>query len=321
MHESMSTRPSAVLIVFRLAALFTFLAVAMGAMVCATGSGAACPTWPGCFPDQIAPEWQTNPLIEFTHRVVAITAGPLVLAAALMSLRLKGVIGWVRILPWVALVGAVAAGAFGRRVVLNGLPTWLGAVDLFCALTAMTSMAVSAVLAGARASATTLRPSPGPLTGKVMRLSALSVAVLIVMHVAGILAAGHLSFTRCMGWPMWQMIDGDLHPWLQAVRLGLAALGAALVIATAVSAARIEQLRRWGFAVVVLFAAEMVLGLVIRTGQLSSAIAAAYSVLAVTLLWSLGLLAAFAWRARLESDATPRETSSSSVEDIRYESS
>jgi hypothetical protein len=39
-----------------------------------------------------------------------------------------------------ALVGAPAAGAFGPLVALSGLPTWLGAMDLFGALTAMTAM-------------------------------------------------------------------------------------------------------------------------------------------------------------------------------------
>ena len=127
MPRNVSAPPTAGLIVFRLAALFTFLAVAMGAVVCATGSGASCPTWPGCRPDQIAPQLQLSPLIEFVHRVVAMAAGPLVLAAAVISTRLRGVDRWVRILPWVALVGALAAGAFGRLAVLSGLPTWLGA--------------------------------------------------------------------------------------------------------------------------------------------------------------------------------------------------
>jgi cytochrome c oxidase assembly protein subunit 15 len=311
--ESKSARPSPTVIVFRLAALFTFLAVAMGAMVCATGSGAACPTWPGCLPDQIVPEWQLNPWIEFTHRVVAITAGPLVLLAALMSIRLHGPNRWVRILPWVALVGAVAAGAFGRRVVLNGLPTWLGAVDLFCALTAMTAMAVSAVLVGTRPTQGTSGATPDPRLERVKRLSFVSVAVLIVMHVAGIFAAGHLSFTRCMGWPMWQLIDSDLHPWLQSVRLALAILGLALVVATAVHAVRVERLRRWGAAIATLLVAEMILGLVIRTGDLAPAVASVYSVIAVGLLWSLGLLTAFAWRSQIAGEATPVESEPSLV--------
>ena len=305
MPKNAPAPPTAVLTVFRLAALFTFLAVAMGAVVCATGSGAACPTWPGCRPDQIAPQWQLSPLSEFTHRVVAMTAGPLVLAAAVMSRRLRGPNRWVRILPLVALVGALAAGAFGRLVVLSGLPTWLGAVDLFCALTAMTAMGVAAVMVGAPAPDSTSRSAAEWHPVQVRRLAAMSLTVLVVMHVTGIFAAGPYSYTRCLGWPIWQLIDSDLHPWLQDLRLGLAGLGAALVVTTAVVAARNERLRRWGIVLATLFAAEIALGLVIRTGGLNAGVAAAYSVLAVALLSCLGLLMAVAWSARVATDATP----------------
>jgi cytochrome c oxidase assembly protein subunit 15 len=295
---------TAVLTVFRLAALFTFLAVAMGAVVCATGSGASCPTWPGCRPDEIAPQWQLSPLIEFTHRVVAMTAGPLVLAAAVMSRRLRGPGRWVRILPLVALVGALAAGAFGRLVVLSGLPTWLGAVDLFCALTAMTAMGVSAVMVGAPAPDSS-RAEAELYPVQVRRLAALSLAVLVAMHVSGIFAAGVHSYTRCMGWPIWQLIDSDLHPWLQDLRLGLAGLGVVLVVSTAVVAGRNARLRWWGIVLAGLFAAEMVLGLAIRARELNTGVAAAYSVLAVALLSCLGLMMAVAWPARVAIDATP----------------
>jgi len=305
MPKNASTPSTAALTVFRFAALFTFLAVAMGAVVCATGSGASCPTWPGCRPDQIAPQWQLSPLIEFTHRVVAMTAGPLVLAAAVMSRHLPGRDRWVRILPWVALVGAMAAGAFGRLVVLSGLPTWLGAVDLFSALTAMTAMGVAAVMVGAPAPGSSSRSATALDPVEVRRLAAVSLTVLVVMHVTGIFAAGPHSYTRCMGWPIWQLIDGDLHPWLQDLRLGLAGLGAALVVTTAVVAARNERLRWWGIVLAALFAAEMVLGLVIRAHELNTGVAAAYSVLAVALLSCLGLLMAIAWSARVATNATP----------------
>jgi len=288
---------------FRLAALFTFLAVAMGAVVCATGSGASCPTWPGCRPDEIAPQWQLSPLIEFTHRVVAMASGPLVLAAAVMSRRLPGPNRWVRILPLVALVGALTAGAFGRLVVLSGLPTWLGAVDLFCALTAMTAMGVAAAMVGSPDSlsrSTTVFPPT-----QIERLAAMSLTVVVAMHVSGIFAAGSHSYTRCMGWPIWHLIDSDLHPWLQDLRLGLAGLGAALVLTTAVAAARNERLRWWGIVLATLFTAEMVLGLVIRVYELNAGVAAAYSVLAVALLSCLGLLMAVAWSTGVDTDATP----------------
>ena len=307
MPKSASTPSTAALTVFRLAALFTFLAVAMGAVVCATGSGAACPTWPGCRPDAIAPQWQLSPLIEFTHRVVAMASGPLVLAAAVMSRRLTGLNRWVRILPLVALVGALAAGAFGRLAVLSGLPTWLGAVDLFCALMSMTAMGVAAVMIGA--------PAPGSLSRSttkfhplhVERLAAMSLTAVVVMHVSGIFAAGSHSYTRCVGWPIWQLISSDLHPWLQVLRLGLAVLAAALVLTTAVAAVRHERLRWWGIGLATLFAAEMLLGVVIRAGELNAGVAAAYSVVAVALLSCLGLLVAVAWSARVDLDATPMQ--------------
>ena len=307
----MPTNPSApstaALTVFRLAALFTVLAVAMGAVVCATGSGASCPTWPGCRPDEIAPQWQLSPLIEFTHRVVAMASGPLVLAAAVMSRRLPGPNRWVRILPLVALVGALAAGAFGRLVVLSGLPTWLGAVDLFCALMAMTAMGVAAVMVGAPAPHSLSRSTTRFHPVQVKRLAAMSLTVVTVMHVSGIFAAGPHSYTRCMGWPIWQLVTSDLHPWLQGARLGLAGFGAALVLTTAVAAVRNERLRWWGILLATLFAAEMVLGVVIRAHELNAGVAAAYSVLAVALLSCLGLLMAVAWSVRVDIDATPRQ--------------
>src|SRR5665647_1858037 len=306
MPKNASAPPTAVLTLFRLAALFTFLAVAMGAVVCATGSGASCPTWPGCRPDEIAPQWQLSPLIEFTHRVVAMASGPLVLAAAVMSRRLPGPNRWARILPLVALVGALAAGAFGRLVVLSGLPTWLGAVDLFCALTAMTAMTAMGVAAAMVGSPDSLSRSTTefPPT-QIERLAAMSLTVVVAMHVSGIFAAGSHSYTRCMGWPIWHLIDSDLHPWLQDLRLGLAGLGAALVLTTAVAAARNERLRWWGIVLATLFTAEMVLGLVIRAYELNAGVAAAYSVLAVALLSCLGLLMAVAWSTGVDTDATP----------------
>jgi cytochrome c oxidase assembly protein subunit 15 len=316
------------LTVFRLAALFTFLAVAMGAVVCATGSGAGCPTWPGCHPGTIAPQWQLSPMIEFAHRVAAVGAGPLVLAAAVMALRLPEADLWVRFLPWVALTGAMAAGAFGRLVVLSGLPTWAGAIDLVAALTAMTVMGIAAVRVASRpqapfvgasfvgASPAEMPSASGTLpvwtlpvtrsrTGRSWRLPAAGVVVLIGMQVMGLFTAGNGSFTRCLGWPMWQLVEGDRYRGLQALRLGTAILAAALVIGTVMVSLRQERLRRWGIGIGVLFAVEMLLGLEIRDGGFTMAVAGAYSVVAVALLWGLGLLTAVARVEPVTADGAP----------------
>jgi cytochrome c oxidase assembly protein subunit 15 len=169
----------------------------------------------------------------------------------------------------------------------------------------MTAMGVAAVMVGASPSEPTARSAAAWHPLQVRSLAAMSVLVLVVMHVTGIFAAARLSYTRCVGWPLWQLIGSDLHPWLQGVRLGLAGLGAALVVTTAVVALRNERLRRWGIALAALFAAEMVLGLVIRGGGINAGVAAAYSVLAVALLSCLGLLTAVAWSARVDTDAAP----------------
>jgi cytochrome c oxidase assembly protein subunit 15 len=312
MSKNVSAPQTAPLTVFRLAALFTFLAVAMGSVVAATKSGASCPTWPGCRPHQLTPQWQLSPVIEFTHRVVAMAAGPLVLAAGVMSGRLTRPNLWVRILPWVALVGALASGAFGRLVVVSTLPTWLGGVDLFCALMAMTVMAIAAVVAGRPAPEPAADPAANPAAAaaahsdhpreRTTQLAASSIIVLIAMHVTGIFVASKGSFSACLGWPLWRMIDSDLYPPLQVVRLCLAGLGAALVVATAVVAARSERLRPWGITLAALFAAEMVLGLLIRAQGINNGVASAYCVLAAALLWCLGLLSAVSGTAEVAID-------------------
>jgi cytochrome c oxidase assembly protein subunit 15 len=297
--------PPGTLAVYRLAAACTGLAVAAGALVCATQSGAACPTWPGCYPGRVAPQWELGSLVEFGHRVVAIGAGPLVLAAALLSRRVTGSGPWVRILPWVALAGTVAAGAFGRLVVLSGMPTWMGAIDLFSALTAMTVMGAAAILLGgqrpARSGEATadfpVRVHRDRAAGA-MRLAGMSVATVIVLHVTGLFAAGSGSYTRCLGWPLWRLYGGDLHPWLQRGRIGLAAVAAVLIVGTCLTALQVVRLRPLGAAVGVLLGAEMVLGLEVAAPGRSTLSAAAYSVVAVALLSSLGLLTALASASR-----------------------
>lgn len=283
-----ATTPSAALTVFRLAALFTLLAVVMGSLVCATESGAACPTWPGCQVDQLTPGWELNPIIEFTHRAVAILTGPLVLAAAVLSRRVSGGDPRIRVLPWVALGGAIAAGVFGRIVVLGHLPLGWGVADLCCALVAMISMTVATDAlerrGARRASATS-------------RLAWTAVGALIPMHMLGIIVAGAmsdgaLSYTRCIGWPVALIADADRYPVLQVARVALGLIVVTALVQIVARTRRSERHRRLGIALAGLALLEIVLGIAIRTVGLSSGLAAAFSATAVLLLWTLGLTAA-----------------------------
>ena len=321
MSQNVPTAPAAApdrtVTVYRAAALFTFLAVAMGSVVCATKSGASCPTWPGCRYTHITPQWQLSPIIEFTHRVVAVSAGPLLLAAGVLGARLRGGDRWVRLSPWIALVGAFASAFFGRLVIVSTLSTPLAAVDLTCALVAMTVMGIAAVRIGAArrpiagaddATSTdddTAADDVAPAVTHVVRTgrwAVAGVATVIVMHVTGLFTAAAGSYTGCLGWPVWRLVAGDLHPWLQWVRLGVAAIAAVVVVATAAEAFRSERLRPWGIGLGALFVAEMVLGFVIEARGLTNGVAAVYSVVAAALLWTLGLLTAV---ARTTPDVAP----------------
>jgi len=129
---------------FAAAALLTFACVVMGAVVCATQSGASCPNWPGCYSDSFAPAVQLSPLIEFAHRVIAAATGPAVLVAAILARRLTD--RRPRVLAWIGLAGTVAAGVFGMLTVKVGIPWWLGVIDLACALTATICLLLAWVL-------------------------------------------------------------------------------------------------------------------------------------------------------------------------------
>ena len=128
-----------------------------------------------------------SPRIEFTHRTVTTTAGPLMLAAGLLAGRPARPTHSVRLLPWRTLALAGVAAAVGRLVVLSSVPAWLGAVDLFSALSAMVATTVATVLATRPAVAVAGshlnrdRPWPWPSAALVL---------LLVVHPLGILVAG-----------------------------------------------------------------------------------------------------------------------------------
>jgi len=66
-----------------------FLLVTIGVVVRATGSGEACPHWPGCFTGQFLPglDADGHVWIEWIHRTVAAFIGLLILAMAVVAFR------------------------------------------------------------------------------------------------------------------------------------------------------------------------------------------------------------------------------------------
>lgn len=293
-------------IVYRAAAVITFAAVALGALVCATDSSSACPNWPGCYVGQVMPEGTVHPLLEFIHRVAAVSTGPLLLAAAVLGLRLRRrtaagrrIDPIVQVLPWVALAGALTAGVFGMMTIKWGLTTVQGATDLGCALLAMILMTTAAVAQGRTPRRVELVPTAQFAWG--------GVALLWLMHVTGVFAAGKGSLTRCISCPVWEIVEIDGPVWLQVARMVIAAAAIAMIVAAVVTGLRTEGTRWYAVVAVVLLVVELAVGLVIRQQGTTYPLSSVYTFTMVSLLWTTTLLAARATFTRLpagDEDAT-----------------
>ncbi|MFT3875792.1 MAG: hypothetical protein QM708_05140 [Propioniciclava sp.] len=227
----MASAPRSAITLFRLGALFALLANIGGAVVAATHSGFECGDWPGCTADALLPGGVVNellyrnPWIEMIHRTSAALTTPTVLIAAIVGVRLRGVHPLVRILPWFAVVGALIAGFVGRGLVLGETyPMWVSALDLTAAQVTMASMVIAAIAL-----------ERAPVRWSVTRVGVFgwgALGSLYLMHVAGLYGAGPNSYTRVVSWPVWRILDADLHGSLAAqwLRFPLAALAAVLIV-------------------------------------------------------------------------------------------
>ena len=84
----------------RFSTFVVFGTVALGAVVCATDSSAACPNWPGCYEGQITPEIQLNPIIEFVHRVFSVSCAPVIIISGILLRKHPNVqVRWLPISP------------------------------------------------------------------------------------------------------------------------------------------------------------------------------------------------------------------------------
>lgn len=261
----------AVKALFVVAAAVTFGAIALGSVVCATDSSSACPNWPGCYPGQIGPEVALNPIVEFVHRVVAVSTAPLLLAC--------GIVGWlrskdrlVRILPWVALVGAFIAGVLGMLTVKIGISKWWAAFDLGASLVAVIAITVAAVCV-LRAPRAWTWPTPA-------KVAWAAVGTLFVYHVTSICVAGPGSLTRCVSWPIWRLLEIDGGAAGQWFRLVLGAMAVLLTVATVVLGLRRADTRWFAVAVAILVVVELLMGLTVVNHASTLPVKALYAAVA-----------------------------------------
>ncbi|MGO4956195.1 COX15/CtaA family protein [Luteococcus sp. Sow4_B9] len=250
--------PKSTKVLLRLAAFFGIATVITGSINSATGSGFACPTWPGCYPGKFGPEAEVHDIIEFGHRLIAASTGFVLLAAAIAATRLprRHVLG--RWLPWAAVAGAIVSAYLGRLVVLNlGIPKPWATFDLFGALTVLVASTIATLAVS--------RNSPPWTWTPLARLAGWVLAGLVLMHLLGVVVAGKGSFTAVVGWPMWRIVQQDVAVGLQVARMVLAAVVALGMFALARRGWDRPSLRPTLVTMLALFALEMVLGQVLAT--------------------------------------------------------
>jgi len=121
-------RPGTNLLLYRYAqfvvAAVVFLLVA-GAMVTSTGSGLAVPDWPLSY-GQLMPPMEGGVFYEHGHRMVATGIGLLTIGLAIWLWRGE-TRRWLRRLGWWTLALVILQGLFGGMTVLLKLPVWTSA--------------------------------------------------------------------------------------------------------------------------------------------------------------------------------------------------
>ena len=242
----------------------------------------------------LRPGWLENPIIEFVHRFISFA-----------GLVLLGVSGWLgrrsadarlRVYPWVALACGIGSAVFGMMIILFTLPLALGLLDLAFALVAMALIAVT------DAALRRTHPAGDAPTPRV--LARVTLVLLFAMHLLGSIVAGTTtdgtgSFTRCLSWPLWALVEVDGAAAPQGVRMVLAGAAALLILAVG------WRLWRGGARVLAAvlvgaLAVEQGLGIAIvaagvsagQTNGIQATVAVLYSALAVVILAAISLAVA-----------------------------
>jgi len=178
-------------------------------IVRATGSGLGCPDWPTCH-GGILPPGEKHPVIEVTHRVIAIGVGLLVIALAVAcrrTFRSRPAI-WVVAVVIVPAVGI--QGILGAITVLWELPPVIVATHLLTAY-----LILGALVAVAIEIEHEIQGAP-PSKSFVTSRTGTAALVTLVVLAAAVWLGGYLpesgASSACPAWPAcrgWDFLPGD----------------------------------------------------------------------------------------------------------------
>jgi cytochrome c oxidase assembly protein subunit 15 len=185
--------------------LATYCLIIVGGVVRATESGDACPDWPRCH-GQLFPPFETNVMIEFSHRLIASVVGFMVLALVIVAwrtLRDRPVIMWGTVL---ALVMVIAQAGLGGATVLNDLSP-----NLVMAHLALASAVFAVLLFLAFAAWSDRLPAPvaNENSASFRNLALVTALAAFALMMTGSYVAGSGAGLAFRDWPLF---DGQLMP-------------------------------------------------------------------------------------------------------------
>ena len=269
--------------------LFAFAQVTLGGVVRTTGSGLGCPDWPLCH-GQIIPPFQTDTLIEYSHRLVASSLGALMLVTAGVVWLYYRRNAWMVGSAIAGLALVVAAALLGGATVLTELEWWLRLIHLALAEALLTALVVL-ILAGWRETGGS--SAPAGLSDESRGLNILVAATfagVFLLMLSGSFMVGYGGSSACATWPLCR---GELMPEgvPAAIHMGHRMLSAMVgVMALALAAVAYMRGRelpalRWAaVCTVALFAVQIVAGAWIIWARFAAEMKAAHLSLA-TLTW------------------------------------
>jgi heme A synthase len=246
----------------------TLILVAIGVWVRASGSGLGCPDWPLCHGGVVPPGDQGHePLIEFSHRLVASVVGLLVIATAVFAWRSYQHAPLVRWAAYVTVPMVGFQGILGAITVWRELPPEVVATHL---LTAMLVLSLQAFVAFGMYAADPSRPAMTRATPAIRKTGTLAIVGLayfaVLLWIGGYMTESGAS-TACEGWPLCNgsvLPAADEHEVTHMLHRYLAAGFAILLVPLTVALWRQRAAHRLGVALAaataVLYTAQVVVG-------------------------------------------------------------